>query len=138
MPGPVTVTVKGRFFRQGDQVLNEAQVQLARELAQQGEEHLALMLRPRPGGVYLSVSEAGRNKASTGNYRRNVHAVRRGAFYAITDDGVIYGPWLEYGRPGTRFRGYATFRRTAQWLRQQVAPTARRIMNRMTSKMNGA
>ncbi|WP_405611360.1 hypothetical protein OG292_19325 [Streptomyces sp. NBC_01511] len=53
----------------------------------------------------------------TGYYQSRVGVSRgRGGQYAVTDGGVIYGPWLEgtgsRNYPETRFHGYSTFRRT--------------------------
>ena len=88
-----------------------------------GEQRLDRMLRPRPAGVFLSVDEAGRGKASTGHYRRSVHPVVADTWGRIDDGGVVYGPWLE-GTSGrnrtTRFKGYSSFRRTRRWLQTQA------------------
>lgn len=54
-------------------------------------------------------------KHPTGFYRSNVQAEGD----RITDNGVIYGPWLEgtgSRNRTTRFKGYFTFRRTTQEL----------------------
>ena len=93
-----------------------------------GEDRLDEVLRPRPAGVYLSVGEARPGKASTGHYRRNVHgAVRNSRLGVITDSNVVYGPWLEMGRSNrpTRFKGYAAFRRTGDWLNKR----AKQVLN---------
>ena len=98
------------------------------------------MLRPRPAGVDLSVAEAQKGKASTGNYRRNVNGIVRDLNGLITDGGVVYGPWLEgvgSRNASTRFKGYAAFRRTGQWLEQQVPKVIRIRVDRMVAKLNG-
>ena len=80
-----------------------------KELVQLGEGRLLEQLRPRPSGVYKSVSEAGRN-ASVGNYRRNISTKVTDLSALITDGGVVYGPWLEgtSSQNSPRFPGYAT------------------------------
>lgn len=90
-----------------------------------GEQRLDLMLRPRPAGVFLSVAEAKPGKASTGNYRRNVHGRVSNLEGILTDGGVVYGPWLEgtsRRNQTTRFKGYGVFRKTRTWIEKHVAP----------------
>lgn len=137
MPDPVTITINGRFFRDGDRILDQMRREVQREVAELGLSRLHQTLRPRPGGVYLSVSQAKKGQASTGNYRRHVNAFIRGAFHVITDGGVVYGPWLETGSGGTRFRGYGAFRRVAQWMRAQSTRVSGRIVNRHVRQLNG-
>lgn len=60
----------------------------------------------------------------TGHYESRVdYTVVRGEVAELHDSGVVYGPWLESGGRGTRFRGYSTFRKT----RDDVAARADRI-----------
>ena len=135
MPGPVSIKVSGRFFRDGPQIVQSMAHRIRREAAEAGESHLHKVLRPRPSGVYLSVSEAKKGRASTGHYRRNVHALDMGSWFFITDSGVVYGPWLEFG--GGRFRGYASFRRTAIWIRSQIRPISNRVVQQYIDQLNG-
>ena len=121
MPGlRVNVTVQGLLFSpQGSQIIREVGEKAVRQLIEDGESRLAMMLRPRPQGVFLGVSEAQRGKASTGNYRRSVNGRFEGLAGRIDDGNVVYGPWLEGNgsrNATTRFKGYASFRRVAQWL----------------------
>jgi hypothetical protein len=55
-------------------------------------------------------------KRQTPYYRLQNEAQPDPPGWKITDNGVIYGPWLEgvgsRNYPVTRFRGYATYRRT--------------------------
>lgn len=138
----VTVTVKGPLFdgrfspilRQGMQAAIENLVKL-------GEQRLDQMLRPRPGGVYLSVVEAQPGKASTGHYRRNVHGRVDNLYGLITDGGVVYGPWLEgigSRNQTTRFKGYASFRRTGEWLQQQVPKVVAFHTDKIVRSLNGS
>lgn len=51
----------------------------------------------------------------TGYYESRISVERAGSGYRVTDGDVIYGPWLEgtgSRNQTTRFKGYATFRRT--------------------------
>jgi len=137
-PG-VQVTTKGRFFRSGDAELRRAANGMIQEMVKLGEQRLALTLRPRPAGVYLSVSQAGRGKASTGHYRRNLHTMVQDLHGRIDDGGVVYGPWLEgvgSRNQTTRFKGYASFRRTSQWMQKQVPKIARGQVHKFAMRAN--
>lgn len=100
-------------------LIDQALQRSVQQLLQFGEQRLNKMLQMRPAGVYLSAAQAGKQH-STGNYRRHLHTVQVGPHEAmIGDGGVIYGPWLEgtgSRNQSTRFKGYAAFRRTTQWL----------------------
>jgi len=103
------------------------------EVMEAGEQRLDEHFRPRDGGprgVFLTIAQAAKGKASTGNYRRNVNGIARGLRARIDDGRVIYGPWLENGRGGTRFRGYHVWRTVRQWLRKQTRPIARKHVRR--------
>ena len=104
-----------------------------RELVELGEQRLDQVLRPRPAGVYLSVEQAKRGKASTGHYRRNLHATVQELNGKI-DNPVIYGPYLEFGRG--RFKGYAMWRNTAQWLQRQAAGVLQSHVNRLVRDLS--
>lgn len=61
----------------------------------------------------------------TGNYWRHIHQTVQGPMAQIDDSAVIYGPWLEgvsSRNTSTRFKGYSTFRRAAQWLTDEQLP----------------
>ena len=135
------VTVEGNFFRRGDNILDQLATEGVRIVSERGLLKANTLLRPRPAGVYLSVAQAGRKRASKGHYRRNVRfAQRTTAGRAIGsmmhDSGVVYGPWLEFGNPSTRFRGYHVFRRTAQYMQGQVKPIMQGVMRRYISRLN--
>lgn len=137
-PG-VQITTKGRLFTQGSEEVRRMGVAAVKELVKLGEQRLAQTLRPRPGGVFLSIGEAKRGQASTGNYRRNLHTMVRDLHGRIDDGGVVYGPWLEgVGRRNrtTRFKGYASFRRTGQWLNKQIPRVARGQLRRFAVRIN--
>lgn len=53
-------------------------------------------------------------QTSTGYYESRVVVKKEEMGHAVTDEGVVYGPWLEgtSSRNGTtRFKGYANFRK---------------------------
>ena len=131
----VHVSTKGPLFKPGSSRLVALAAERAvQELMELGEQRLDETLRPRPACVFLSVSEAKKGQASTGNYRRNVGGKRTGLEALITDGGVVYGPWLEGTgdrNATTRFKGYFSFRRTAQWLQGQ----SRRVMEWHVSRL---
>lgn len=136
--GPVTLKVSGPLFddRTGHLVRKAAE-DAVRELVERGEEYLNEQGRPRPGGVFLSVVDAGR-KASVGNWRRSLNAVARGLQGRIDDGGIIYGPWLEDGgNRNTRFRGYGLFRKTKQKLDREAPQVLRKVAANLTRKLGG-
>lgn len=136
----VTVTKTGPLFRLGGAPVRRAMSGAVRELVELGEQRLDQVLRPRPAGVYLSVAEAQKGRASTGNYRRNLTSVIKELSGRIDDGGVVYGPWLE-GTSGrnatTRFKGYASFRRTAQFMRKSAAKVLKAHVDRAVRELNG-
>lgn len=140
MPFAVEVKATGPVFQNASGPLRRALNDAIRELVDDGTERLNEVLRPRPAGVFLSVVQAGR-AASTGHYRRSIHAVVRNGFGIITDSKVVYGPWLEglsRRNAVTRFKGYASFRRTAQWLqRKRVKLVVNKHISRLVRKLGG-
>ena len=72
----------------------------------------------------------------TGHYRSRIdYTIRSDEMVEIHDSGVIYGPWLENGRSGTRFRGYSTFRRTMQEIEGEAKAEAESAAKRMAKGM---
>lgn len=128
MSGPI---VSG----QGPRIVDAVMQRAVRDLVEKGIERLNQMLRPRPAGVYLSIGQAGTGKGSTGNYRRHVHPTFSTLHAMITDGGVVYGPWLEFGGAGTRFRGYATFRRVGQWMEKTASLILKKHANTMVKRL---
>jgi hypothetical protein len=59
--------------------------------------------------------------------------------YEVTDQGVVYGPWLEgtgsRNYPVTRFRGYRAFTRARALIQTRAPGIARRILPRYTRRM---
>jgi hypothetical protein len=81
---------------------------------------------PRPGGVFLSVAQAQKGKASTGRYRKWIHVwARTPTMWKVDDNKCINGPWLEgtsSRNQSTRFKGYGTFRKTKNWIKKNELP----------------
>lgn len=68
----------------------------------------------------------------TGHYESLVQSDRAGSDRVITDGHCVYGPWLEgvsQRNQSTRFKGYATFRRTVDELSRQAGPIADRAIS---------
>ena len=136
----MSVKADGPLFRKGNAILQQGVQDAIQELVEIGEQRLDEQARPRPGGVYLSVAAAQPGKASTGNYRRNINGFVKRMVGIITDGGVIYGPWLEgtsSRNQSTRFKGYAMFRRTRDWLQGKAKGVAEKHAKRIARKMGG-
>lgn len=123
----VTVTVHGRLFtgaaageiRRG---LDDA----VRDVADRG----MVEVRRRLGGVL---------RHPTGRYSSSIRVERAHTDRAITDGGIVYGPWLEgvsRRNQTTRFKGYQTFRRTTGQLQRDAVPIADRHIGRAVSRLN--
>ena len=133
----LVIKLKGPLFqRAGRQLPRKALEDAVQEAVEDGNERLSEILRPRPAGVFLSVTQAGR-AASKGNYRRHLQTSRNGLTGTLSDGGVVYGPWLEgtsSRNSSTRFKGYRSFRLTQQWLERHRVPA---IMDKHIRKMVG-
>ena len=108
------------------------------ELIEMADTRLALEARPRPAGVYKSYDEGG---TSTGHYRRNMSTHREGLMAFLSDNGMIYGSWLEgigSRNATTRFKGYSMFRRAAQMLEEIAPGVAQRQIGTAMRRANGA
>jgi hypothetical protein len=70
----------------------------------------------------------------TGYYQSKITVERAGTGYRVTDQGVVYGPWLEgtgsRNAPVTRFAGYQTFRRTRALVDRRAAQIAHELLTR--------
>jgi hypothetical protein len=87
-------------------------------------------------GVFKTLAEAGRKKVSKGNYRRNIFTRHQGLTAVINDNNVKYGPWLESGKVGTRFRGYGQYRATATVLQRISKPVFQKHLRKLAQRMN--
>jgi len=135
----VEVSFRGPFLAQDPSgALRQAMHSAVDDLVSLGEQRLDRMLRPRPAGVFLSVERAG-NRASVGHYRRSLQSAVHDLEGTISDGGVLYGPWLEgtsSRNQTTRFKGYASFRRTGQWLQRQAQRISNHHLQRWARGMN--
>jgi len=96
----------GRLERAIDQGLQDG----LQDVAQQGVN----LVRQRLHGVL---------RHPTGHYESIVQTERAAPDWAVTDGGIVYGPWLEGVSERNRttvFKGYATFRRTTGELDRQA------------------
>lgn len=77
-------------------------------------------------------------KKQTPYYRTRITVRRARGGYEVTDQGVIYGPWLEgtgsRNYPATRFRGYATFRRIKPIVDRDANRIAIQLLNRYQAR----
>lgn len=76
----------------------------------------------------------------TGYYQSQVRVTRvSNDSFAITDGGVVYGPWLEgvgsRNFPVTRFRGYGTFRRVAKRVEQRADRTFAQVFRQIQGRL---
>lgn len=135
----VSVEIKGKLFDLKAQPIVAAVKRSVQTLVENGEQRLDQALRPRPEGVYLSVTEAGKGKGSTGHYRWSINGRVEGLNGRIDDGGVIYGPWLEgvgSRNATTRFKGYSSFRLTAQMLQKQAPEVLRKNLELAMKELN--
>jgi hypothetical protein len=137
----ISASVQGPLFKPGatNELIRAGQATL-RELVELGEQRLDETLRPKPAGVFLSVGEASPGQASTGNYRRNIGGRVSGLSGAISDGGVVYGPWLEgisSRNQKTRFKGYSSFRKTGQWLEKKARSVIKKHIGKGIKRLGG-
>ena len=127
------------FSANAPNIVRRAAQRTVAQLVEIGESKLDQMLRPRPAGVFLSVSEARTGQASKGNYRRNLHTVVED-LRGVISNPVIYSAWLEgvsTRNQTTRFKGYSSMRRVAQELQKQVPQVARANVEKAIRELNG-
>lgn len=77
-------------------------------------------------------------RKQTPYYRTRITVERGRGGYVVTDQGVIYGPWLEgtgsRNHPVTRFRGYQTFRRVKPIVDRDANRIAIQLLNRYQAR----
>ena len=142
-------SVKGALFTKAKRLTNNFAALAAVTLMEMGEERLSKTLRPQGSkqltaenmrGVFKTVRQAGKDKASTGHYRRSISGQFLGQIARITDSGVIYGPWLEgesSRNSASGFRGYFQFRLTTEYLRTKVPVVTAILKKKYVRDMNG-
>ena len=133
----MTVEMRGPLFKQGGHIVGKVTEGFVTRMMELGEQRLDIVLRPRDTGpgVYLTATQARPKRASKGTYRLKVHGTSQGLRARIDDSGMVYGPWLEFG--GGRFKGYAAFRKTKQWMDEQVDKEARDYMKNYVRRLGG-
>jgi hypothetical protein len=122
------VTTSGPFFDgRADAAVEDACEEAERSIGIIG----ASMVRTELAGVL---------RVETPFYRMQVEARPDPPGWRITDQGVIYGHWLEgtgsRNYPRTRFRGYATFRRMTQAIQARAATIGNGVVARYMGQMN--
>jgi len=137
----MNVEKKGPIFRpDGPAALRRATESAVREIVDIGMGDLLQQLTPRPRGVFKSTFYAMANNYShTGNYRRRITPKVDSLNAKITDNGVVYGPWLEgtSTRNNARFPGYATFRKVSQSLEKKAKRILAKHLRHYVNRMNG-
>lgn len=134
----ITVDIRGNFFR-GDagKAMEHAVNDAIYDLVKDGERRLEETLVMRPQGVYLSIAQAGK-KHSQGHYLGNVGSEIGHLNALISDGGVLYGPWLEgtsSRNQTTRFKGYASFRKTRDWMDKRKRATLEKHVKKWVRRM---
>lgn len=74
----------------------------------------------------------------TGYYQSQIHVASSGQYPAVSDSGVIYGPWLEgvgSRNAKTRFKGYATFRKVRDDLQRRAQSIAEPLLRQYLGRM---
>lgn len=76
----------------------------------------------------------------TGKYQRRIRAaVESGGRVVVDDQRAIYGPWLEgtgSRNRTTRFKGYATFRKTLQQVEGKAGRIAQQVVARTLGRLS--
>lgn len=76
----------------------------------------------------------------TGFYESNIMVDRREIYRGITDQGVVYGGWLEgvtAANSATRFKGYKTFRLVQQSIEEDKYDLVEPAVADFVAEMNG-
>ena len=127
----------GRASRLGDKFMHD----IVEEVTDAGAERLSQVLRPAPAGVFHTLQYAqDHGYRTTGHYRQSIHTEVNGLNGIIDDSQVVYGPWLEgvsSRNTRSRFKGYAAFRRTKEWLDQRMSGIVKGHTLAFIRKMNG-
>lgn len=76
----------------------------------------------------------------TGAYESGIQAEVQQTDLAVTDGGIVYGPWLDgvgSRNQTTRFKGYSMFRKAYQELESKAQAVADRVFAKHKSKLGG-
>ena len=124
----------------GPRYLMDAMNAAVRELTEDAEGFLFQRLRPVPSGAYegTQLATGGSIQTTTGNYRRNINTKVKNMTSIISDNGVIYGPWLEgtSARNSSRFPGYASFRMAGQEIEKRKKRVIGSHVKRLARRLN--
>jgi hypothetical protein len=74
----------------------------------------------------------------TGHYESQITTEQHMNDIHVTDQQMVYGPWLEgtgSRNKTTRFKGYATFRKTTQDLQRRLKEIVNPVLNRYMGRM---
>lgn len=124
------VILSGPFFEASTRarVMNEITAEIEKDVAQVGHAYvktnLVTFIR-RPTPFYWTRTAVRGNPAGPG--------------LSIWDNYVVYGPWLEGNgsrNRTTRFKGYASFRRSAQALERVAGAIGQRAVDRKIGGLN--
>lgn len=122
----VTVTKRGGVFTAGASgIVDRYHQEMMMDTATAG----TAMVRQRLQSVL---------KHPTGYYSSQIRERSTGNGAEVTDSGVIYGPWLEgtsRRNQTSRFKGYATFRRTAQDLEKAAPKVAGPAADKLAARL---
>lgn len=123
----VTVTESGPIFDgRAEKAMDDASDEWERNLATIG----ASMVRAELNAVL---------RVQTPYYRLRIEARANPPGWKITDQGVIYGHWLEgdgsRNSPVTRFPGYSTFRRMTQAINARAVSVGQQVVARYLGRM---
>ena len=124
---PVVLT--GPFFERRTQAMAQITAQVEEDVAQAGytlvQSNLMAFIR-QPTPYYWTRTIVRNNPAGPGK--------------SVFDNWVIYGPWLEGNGsrnfPKPRFRGYASYRRSAQMLERLSGPIADKAIAKKIGALN--
>jgi hypothetical protein len=126
----ISVETRGPLFTPG---LAE---RLSRDAADEWAGDLATL-----GNVMVRANLNAVLRTQTPYYRTRIAAQKeRPLLHKVTDQGVIYGPWLEgvgSRNRTTRFKGYFTFRRTTQQLAAKAREVGGPIVARLVQRLGG-
>lgn len=73
-------------------------------------------------------------------YETQIAADWQGSDRVVHDRGIVYGPWLEgtgSRNRTTRFKGYASFRRATEAVRERVPALVSRALDRALTRLGG-
>lgn len=123
----VNVETSGPIFNgQAQAALQEFLVDVRQTIGQEGVNMVGQALQ----GVL---------KHPTGHYQSQIQTTNRGDTNVVDDNGVIYGPWLEgvgSRNKTTRFKGYATFRKTTGKLDRKATQIANDVLQKYIGRMS--